>query len=279
MAVQLSNTMQRRGMVSVLGVEENTIALEVVFGESSSGASVVQGYFVSQGATRARMRGPYGDRNTSESREQTIETASRKIRNVATVMRISEVVQTAAIRLYTLALEHKFTKGRRNMNVVAVCPYVRLFGSDTERNWIQVSSKSHLVKQTTTKASGSNPFNDISSNEDANHPSGQPPPVKRGEKRRREEEAEEGYKENMAVADPNSPPTGVRRLRRRAAKVAGDEIEATPTNKVSLVAVEDSSDPRSPQLISSCDEHPDKGTTTAHALVDMSSESWSKRMK
>ncbi|OCB90256.1 hypothetical protein A7U60_g2546 [Sanghuangporus baumii] len=118
-------------------VEENTIVSEVVFGESSSGAAIVQGSFVGQGATRARMSGPYGNRNTSESREQTIENASRKIRNVATVMRLSEVVQTAAVRLYTLALEHKFTKGRRNMNVIAVCLYVACRQKET-RNYMLI---------------------------------------------------------------------------------------------------------------------------------------------
>jgi Transcription factor TFIIB repeat len=38
-------------------------------------------------------------------------------------MRLSEVVCLAATRLYTLA-EHKFTKGRKSLNVVAVCLYV-----------------------------------------------------------------------------------------------------------------------------------------------------------
>ncbi|KAL5513912.1 hypothetical protein ACEPAG_2673 [Sanghuangporus baumii] len=154
-------------MVSVLGAE--------------------RGSFVSQGATRARMSGPYGNRNTSESREQTIENVSRKIRNVATVSGISEVVQTSTIRLYTLAMEHKFTKGRRNMNIVA----------------IQVSRTPHLVKQATTKASGLNPFNDVSSNEDA---------------------------------------------------------------------MEDSSDPRSPQRISPCDECPETDTIVAYALKELSNE-------
>ncbi|EJD05161.1 uncharacterized protein FOMMEDRAFT_80943, partial [Fomitiporia mediterranea MF3/22] len=90
-------------------VEENAIVSEVVFGESSSGAAIVQGSFVGQGATHAKMGVPYRKRNTSESREQTIDNASRKIRNVGTIMRLSEVVQTAAIRVYTLAVEHKYT--------------------------------------------------------------------------------------------------------------------------------------------------------------------------
>ncbi|KAL5480573.1 hypothetical protein ACEPAI_1843 [Sanghuangporus weigelae] len=128
-------------------------------------------------------------------------------------------------------------------------------------------SKPHFAKQTTAKAGGLNTSNDVNSNEDASKPA----PVKRGEKRGREEEAEEGYKENMAIGDPDSPPTGVRRLRRRVAKVAGDEIEATPTNKASLVAAEDPSDSGSLQGISSCDEHPETDTIAAHALVELSS--------
>ncbi|EJC97590.1 uncharacterized protein FOMMEDRAFT_98555, partial [Fomitiporia mediterranea MF3/22] len=89
-------------------VEENAIVPGVVFSESSSGAAIVQGSFVGQGATHSRMGVPYGKRNTSESREQTIDNASRKIRNIGTVIRLSGFVQTATIRMYTLALEHKY---------------------------------------------------------------------------------------------------------------------------------------------------------------------------
>ncbi|OCH87175.1 BRF1-domain-containing protein [Obba rivulosa] len=118
-------------------VEENTIVSEVMFGETSSGAAMVQGSFVGQGATRARMGGPFGNRGNSESREQTIANASRKIQQVATAMRLSEVVQLAATRLYTLAVEHKFTKGRRSMNVVAVCLYVACRQKET-RNYMLI---------------------------------------------------------------------------------------------------------------------------------------------
>ncbi|KAL5513910.1 hypothetical protein ACEPAG_2671 [Sanghuangporus baumii] len=127
------------------------------------------------------------------------------------------------------------------------------------------SSKPRLAKQATTKAGGLNKYSNSNEGET------QPPPVKRGEKRRREEEAEEGYKENMAVADPNSSPMTDRRLRRRVAKVASDDSEATPTNKARLVAAEDPSDLCSPQCISSCDEHPETDTIAAYALVELSS--------
>ena len=71
-------------------VEENTIVSEVTFGEAASGAAIVQGSFVGQGASEytrrffehwslisrygahARMGGPFGSRGASESREQTI---------------------------------------------------------------------------------------------------------------------------------------------------------------------------------------------------------------
>ncbi|KZT05708.1 BRF1-domain-containing protein [Laetiporus sulphureus 93-53] len=118
-------------------VEENTIVSEVVFGETSTGAAMVQGSFVGQGATRARMGGIFGNRGNSESREQTIANASRKIQQVANALRLSEVVSLAATRLYTLAVEHKFTKGRRSMNVVAICLYVACRQKET-RNYMLI---------------------------------------------------------------------------------------------------------------------------------------------
>ncbi|TFK91012.1 hypothetical protein K466DRAFT_516162 [Polyporus arcularius HHB13444] len=118
-------------------VEENTIVNEVTFGETSNGAAMVQGSFVAQGATRARMGGMFGNRSSGESREQTIANASRKIQQVATALRLSEVVSLAATRLYTLAVEHKFTKGRKSMNVVAVCLYVACRQKET-RNYMLI---------------------------------------------------------------------------------------------------------------------------------------------
>lgn len=72
-------------------MEENTIVSEVTFGETSTGAAMVQGAYVGQGASmfiyvltptrssdrrptiaHARMSGPFGNRGSTESREQTI---------------------------------------------------------------------------------------------------------------------------------------------------------------------------------------------------------------
>ncbi|CAK5263593.1 unnamed protein product [Mycena citricolor] len=105
-------------------VEENTIVSEITFGETSSGGAMVQGSFVGQGATGARFGGPYGNRGNGDSRAQTLENASKKIHMVSSVLRLSETISNAALRMYTLAVEHKFTKGRKSMNVVAVCLYI-----------------------------------------------------------------------------------------------------------------------------------------------------------
>lgn len=118
-------------------VEENTIVSEVTFGETSAGAAMVQGSYVGQGSTHARMSGPFGNRGSNESREQTIANASRKIQNFAGALRLSEVVCLAATRLYTLAVEHKFTKGRKSNNVAAVCLYVACRQKET-RNYMLI---------------------------------------------------------------------------------------------------------------------------------------------
>ncbi|KAH6897682.1 cyclin-like protein, partial [Coprinopsis sp. MPI-PUGE-AT-0042] len=113
-------------------VEENLIVNEIEFGETSNGAAMVQGSYVAQGATHARMSGPYGNRGNNESREQTIANANKKIQSIANALRLSEMVQLAATRLYTLAVEHKFTKGRKSLNVVAVCLYVACRQKETK---------------------------------------------------------------------------------------------------------------------------------------------------
>ncbi|KAF8622041.1 hypothetical protein AX15_007325 [Amanita polypyramis BW_CC] len=118
-------------------VEENTIVSELEFGETSTGAAVVQGSFVAQGSTRARLTGPLGHRANNESREQTIANANKKIQSIANILRLSEQICLSATRLYTLAVEHKFTKGRKSLNVVAVCLYVACRQKET-RNYMLI---------------------------------------------------------------------------------------------------------------------------------------------
>ena len=63
--------------------------------------------------------------------------ATRKIQQICQHFRLSDVVSLAATRLYTLALEHKFTRGRRSMHVVAVCVYVACRQKET-RNYMLI---------------------------------------------------------------------------------------------------------------------------------------------
>ncbi|KAK2467607.1 hypothetical protein APHAL10511_000462 [Amanita phalloides] len=118
-------------------VEENTIVSELGFDETSAGAAVVQGSFVAQGSTRARLGGPLGHRANHESREQTIANANKKIQSIAGILRLSEQICLSATRLYTLAVELKFTKGRKSLNVVAVCLYVACRQKET-RNYMLI---------------------------------------------------------------------------------------------------------------------------------------------
>ena len=63
--------------------------------------------------------------------------ANRKIQSIASVLRLSDIVSLAATRLYTLAVEHKFTKGRKSLNVIAVCLYVACRQKET-RNYMLI---------------------------------------------------------------------------------------------------------------------------------------------
>lgn len=72
--------------------------------------------------------------------------ANRKIQSIASVLRLSDVVSLAATRLYTLAVEHKFTKGRKSLNVVAVCLYVACRQKET-RNYMLIDFSDLLQVQ------------------------------------------------------------------------------------------------------------------------------------
>ena len=61
----------------------------------------------------------------------------KKIQSIANILRLSEVVCLATTRMYTLVVEHKFTKGRKSMKVVAVCLYVACRQKET-RNYMLV---------------------------------------------------------------------------------------------------------------------------------------------
>ncbi|KAJ1914017.1 transcription factor TFIIIB subunit brf1 [Mycoemilia scoparia] len=105
-------------------LEENTIVSEVTFGESSTGAAMVYGSLVRTGQTRANMCGVGLRGNGQGSRQQTIYRAKLKLQSIATALNLSQHYVDLAVRYYTLALGHGFTKGRRSANVAASCLYI-----------------------------------------------------------------------------------------------------------------------------------------------------------
>lgn len=118
--------------------EENPIVSEVQFGELSSGAAVVQGTMVGADQTRATFG---GRQNAMESREQTLQNGRKKIKRIATAMRIPDYISDAASEWFRLALTLNFVQGRRSQNVLAACLYVACRKEKTPHMLIDFSSR------------------------------------------------------------------------------------------------------------------------------------------
>lgn len=118
--------------------EENPIVSEVQFGELSSGAAVVQGIMVGADQTRATFG---GRQNAMESREQTLQNGRKKIKRIATAMRIPDYISDAAAEWFRLALTLNFVQGRRLQNVLAACLYVACRKEKTPHMLIDFSSR------------------------------------------------------------------------------------------------------------------------------------------
>lgn len=120
--------------------EENPIVSEVTFGESSNGAAVVQGAFVGADQAHATFAGgPRG--NSMDSRTKTLAGAKRKIRAVATALRIPDYVSDAAYQWFSLALANNFVKGRKSQNVIAACLYIACRKEKTHHMLIDFSAR------------------------------------------------------------------------------------------------------------------------------------------
>lgn len=104
-------------------INDSQIVSEISFGETSSGAAVVNGAFVGAGETHTRNTGPFRKGGGLESREQTLANARRKILQLAAALSVPDSYTDAASRWFTLALTNGFTHGRRTQYVVACCLY------------------------------------------------------------------------------------------------------------------------------------------------------------
>ncbi|CAI7580059.1 unnamed protein product [Penicillium palitans] len=97
-------------------ISENNIVSEVTFGESSSGAAVVQGSFVGEDQTH---RG-----GAMESREMTEQNGNRYMLQLSRALTIPESATKAAGQVFKLAVGLNFIQGRRTKTVAAVCLYI-----------------------------------------------------------------------------------------------------------------------------------------------------------
>ncbi|GAA6013453.1 hypothetical protein JCM11491_006088 [Sporobolomyces phaffii] len=102
---------------------ENNIVSEVQFGETGSGAAMVQGSFVGADQTRARAPAGYRQGQSQESREQTLANGRRRIQELAHGLNLGEHMQNVATRFFNLAVNFGFTKGRRTQYVAGACLY------------------------------------------------------------------------------------------------------------------------------------------------------------
>ncbi|KAL2852721.1 hypothetical protein BJX68DRAFT_254490 [Aspergillus pseudodeflectus] len=106
-------------------VSEANIVSEVTFGETASGAAVVQGAFVGEDQTHVRSFGPGFQRGgTMESREITEQNGNRYINQLARALTIPESASKAAGQVFKLAVGLNFIQGRRTKTVAAVCLYI-----------------------------------------------------------------------------------------------------------------------------------------------------------
>lgn len=120
--------------------EDNPIVSEVTFGESSSGAAVVQGSFIQAGQAHASF-GSIGGSNALASRENTLNNARRKLRAVSHALNIPDYITDAAFQWYKLSLAHNFVQGRKSQNIIASCLYVACRKEKTPHMLIDFSSR------------------------------------------------------------------------------------------------------------------------------------------
>lgn len=104
--------------------DESNIVAEVQFGETSSGAAVVQGSFVGADQGGARSMGPAFRRvGGSEDREKSIREARGLMQGYAQLLSVSESLVTAGTQVFKLASGANFIQGRTLTSVAAVCLY------------------------------------------------------------------------------------------------------------------------------------------------------------
>ncbi|OAQ59234.1 transcription factor TFIIB [Pochonia chlamydosporia 170] len=104
--------------------DDSNIVAEVQFGETSSGAAVVQGSFIGADQAGVRSMGPAFRRvGGTEDREKSIREARGLMQGYAQQLNVSESLVTAGTQVFKLASGANFIQGRTLASVAAVCLY------------------------------------------------------------------------------------------------------------------------------------------------------------
>ncbi|CAH0057059.1 unnamed protein product [Clonostachys solani] len=104
--------------------DDSNIVAEVQFGETSSGAAMVQGSFVAADQAGVRSMGPSFRRvGGSEDREKSIREAKGLMQGYAQQLNVSESFVTYGTQVFKLASSANFIQGRTLTSVAAVCLY------------------------------------------------------------------------------------------------------------------------------------------------------------
>ncbi|KAI9810911.1 MAG: transcription factor TFIIIB subunit brf1 [Pycnora praestabilis] len=106
-------------------VSDSNIVSEVTFGETSSGAAVVQGSYVGADQAHARSMGSaFNKAGGMGSREIQDANGKRLINQLAAAIGIPQYVAEQAFQVWKIAASINFVQGRRTTNVAAMCLYV-----------------------------------------------------------------------------------------------------------------------------------------------------------
>ena len=104
--------------------DDSNIVAEVQFGETSSGAAVVQGSFIGADQAGVRSMGPAFRRvGGTEDREKSVREARGLMQGYAQQLNVSESLVTAGTQVFKLASSANFIQGRTLASVAAVCLY------------------------------------------------------------------------------------------------------------------------------------------------------------
>ncbi|KAB5578001.1 hypothetical protein GE09DRAFT_1088172 [Coniochaeta sp. 2T2.1] len=108
--------------------DESNIVSEITFGETSSGAAMVQGSYLAADQGGVRINGGPAFRRVAgsgagEARERSLKEAKILMQQYAHRLNLAPSTADSGFRLYRMASMNNFVQGRRITNVVAMCLY------------------------------------------------------------------------------------------------------------------------------------------------------------